>query len=101
MFYGCMVPEEVQEGDLDDERLIVSREASLWLQDDGTCGVKRINRTNLKTFFEDLFDFQHELQKGKSDVNSLFLIISDHQLPAINRLDLMEVYTSPKSRHLW
>lgn len=42
MFYGSMIPEELDQGDLDSERLIVSREASLWLRDDNTCGVKRI-----------------------------------------------------------
>ncbi|WP_449047935.1 hypothetical protein [Parapedobacter sp.] len=42
MFYGSMVPEELQLGDLESERLIVSREACLWLRDNTTCGVKRI-----------------------------------------------------------
>jgi hypothetical protein len=42
MFYGSVIPDEIDDGDLDNERIVVSMEASPWLRSAKTCGVKRI-----------------------------------------------------------
>lgn len=42
MFYGSIIPEDLDDGDLDNERYIVSMEAMKWLRDNTTCGFKKI-----------------------------------------------------------
>ncbi len=42
MFYGSVIPEDLDKGDLDNERFIVSMEAMKWLRDNDTCGYKKI-----------------------------------------------------------
>jgi len=42
MFYGSVIPEEIDKGDLDSERIVVTMEASQWLRCNKTCGVRRI-----------------------------------------------------------
>jgi len=42
MFYGSIITEDLDDGDLDNERYIVSMEALKWLRDSSTCGYKKI-----------------------------------------------------------
>ena len=42
MFYGSIIPDEIDNGDLDNERFIVTMEAIKWLRDNSTCGYKKI-----------------------------------------------------------
>lgn len=42
MLYGSIIPEDLDNGDLDNERYIVSMESMKWLRDKTTCGFKRI-----------------------------------------------------------
>jgi len=42
MFYGSIIPQELDKGDLDNERVVVTTEASPWIRAKETCGVRRI-----------------------------------------------------------
>lgn len=42
MFYGSVIPEEIDNGDLNNERIVVTMEASSWLRAKEACGVRRI-----------------------------------------------------------
>ena len=42
MFYGSIIPEELDNGDLDIERMIVTTEASPWIRKKESCGVTKI-----------------------------------------------------------
>jgi hypothetical protein len=42
MFYGSIIPEDLDEGDLDNERVVVTTEASPWIRTKETCGVRQI-----------------------------------------------------------
>lgn len=39
MFYGSIIPEELDKGDLDNERVVVTTEALSWIGSKETCGV--------------------------------------------------------------
>lgn len=42
MFYGSIIPEDLDVGDLDNERVVVTTEASPWIRAKETCGVRQI-----------------------------------------------------------
>lgn len=42
MFYGSIIPEEIDKGDLNNERIVVTMEASPWLRAKSSCGIRRI-----------------------------------------------------------
>jgi len=42
MFYGSIIPEELDKDDLDNERVVVTTEALPWMREEKNCGVKRI-----------------------------------------------------------
>lgn len=42
MFYGSIIPEDLDEGDLDNERFIVTMEALPWIRLTESCGIKEI-----------------------------------------------------------
>lgn len=86
MFYGSMIPEELEKRDLDSERLIVSREASPWLRDNNTCGVKRItySKWEVTSDIKLIAILQHKEFYDASSltrkvVNDFHQFIKDHQ----------------------
>lgn len=70
MFYGSIIPENLEEGEIDNERLIVALEASEWIRDDDTCGVRLITFSKWEVI-EDIKLLAIVHKKEFSDANSL------------------------------
>lgn len=70
MFYGSIIPETLEHGEIDNERLIVAREASAWIRNDDSCGTKHITFSKWEVL-EDIKLIAILHKKEFSEVNTL------------------------------
>lgn len=70
MFYGSIIPETLVYGEVNNERLIVAREASEWIRNDDSCGTKHITFSKWEVL-EDIRLIAILHKKEFSEVNTL------------------------------
>lgn len=89
MFYGSVIPEEIDTGDLDNERIVVTMEASPWLRCKKTCGVRRITYSRWEVTSDikmvavlqnkDFFDASSHTRKIVEDFNRFIKQYPEHE----------------------
>jgi len=93
MFYGSIIPEEIDKGDLDNERIVVTMEASPWLRAKKTCGIGRIAYSKWEVTSDirmvavlqhkDFFDASSHTRKIVGDFNKFVEQHPEHKEPSL------------------
>jgi len=93
MFYGSIIPEEIDKGELDNERIVVTMEASQWLAKQTECGVRQIAYSKWEVTSDiklvavlqnkDFFDASAHTRKIVKDFNAFVENNPEYREPSI------------------
>jgi hypothetical protein len=93
MFYGSIIPEEIDNGDLNNERIVVTMEASPWLRAKESCGVRRITYSKWEVISDiklvavlqnkDFFEASSHTRKIVQDFNLFVEAHPEHREPTL------------------